>query len=198
MKRLLNTLTLLVILSPLLPAQQQETPEPGESAVAAKPVPETAPAQPPAPPATAQPAATATAAAAAADAKVDGMLFYASDEATAPEQEEKVQIKPAVLTDISARLGKVYKQKHFHLIGKHTQKVFKEYESWVVPSKDLCLKMDSRGPAEGGGVNLHLQLWQDKKVLVKSDTVIQAGRPVFLGGPAWRGGRLIFVVMLSE
>ena len=28
------------------------------------------------------------------------------------------------------------------------------------------------GPAEGGGINLPLQLWQDKKVLVKSDTVM--------------------------
>jgi hypothetical protein len=44
-------------------------------------------------------------------------------------------------------------------------------------------------------VSVHLQLWQDKKVLVKSDAVIRPGRPVFLGGPKWRGGRLVFVVM---
>ncbi|HWB03344.1 MAG TPA: hypothetical protein VG796_09990 [Verrucomicrobiales bacterium] len=134
--------------------------------------------------------------AAATEAQVEGMLFFASDDATPPAQKEKVTVEAALLKDTTARLGKAFKFKHYHLIGRHTQKVFKEYESWVVPSQDLCLKMDSRGPVEGG-VNVHLQLWQDKKVLVKSDTIIRKDRPVFLGGPDWRGGRLIFVVVLK-
>lgn len=142
-------------------------------------------------------AAPATAPAAAAEAQVEGMLFFASNDATPPAQEEKVALEAGLLENTTKRLARAFNYQHFHLIGRHTQKVFKEYESWVVPSKDLCLKMDSRGPAEGGGVNLHLQLWQDKKVLVKSDTVIRKDRPVFLGGPNWRGGRLIFVVVLK-
>jgi hypothetical protein len=136
-------------------------------------------------------------AAAAAEAQVEGMLFFASNDEKAPAQEEKVAIEAALLADTTARLGKAFKYQHFHLIGRHTQKIFKEYESWVVPSKDICLKMDSRGPARGGGVNLHLQLWQNKKVLVKSDAVIRKDLPVFLGGPNWRGGKLIFVVVLK-
>ncbi len=135
----------------------------------------------------------------AADAVVEGMLFFASDEEKHPAKENAVKIKPELLQDVQARLARVFtKYKKFHLIGKHSQKVFKEYESWVVPSKDLCLKMDSRGPSSNGGVKLHLQLWQDKKVLVKSDTVIQKGQPVFLSGPGWRKGQLVFVVMLKE
>ncbi len=134
---------------------------------------------------------------AAADAQVEGMLFFASNEAAPPLNEAAVQVDAGALAAVSVRLGKVFPYKHFHLIGKHRQKVFKEYESWVVPSKDLCLKIDSRGPADKGGVNVHLQLWQDKKVLVKSDATITPGRPIFLGGPDWRGGRLVFVVMLK-
>ncbi|MDB6136455.1 MAG: hypothetical protein JWM59_4698 [Verrucomicrobiales bacterium] len=134
---------------------------------------------------------------AASDAQVQGLLFFASNDPNAPAQEEKVTVDAAMLTPLDGRLKKVFPFSNFHLIGKHTQKVFKEYESWVVPSKDLCLKIDSRGPAEGGGVNVHLQLWQDTKVLVKSDSVIRPGQPIFLGGPKWRGGRLIFVVMLK-
>jgi len=141
--------------------------------------------------------APSTPAAAAAEAQVEGMLFFASNEATAPAQEEKISVDPDLLKNTTTRLGKTFKYTHFHIIGRHTQKIFKEYESWVVPSKDLCLKMDSRGPADGGGVKLHLQLWQDKKVLVKSDAIIRKDRPVFLGGPNWRGGRLIFVVVLK-
>lgn len=145
----------------------------------------------------AQETAAPAPAAAAAEAQVEGMLFFASNDATPPAQEEKVTLEAGLLENTTKRLARAFNYQHFHLIGRHTQKVFKEYESWVVPSKDLCLKMDSRGPAEGGGINLHLQLWQDKKVLVKSDTVIRKERPVFLGGPNWRGGRLIFVVILK-
>lgn len=145
----------------------------------------------------AQEAKPAALPAAAAEAQVEGMLFFASNDPKAPAQEDKAAVEPALLQNTTERLAKAFKFQHFHLIGHHRQKIFKEYESWVVPSKDLCLKMDSRGPAEKGGINLHLQLWQDKKVLVKSDAVIRRDRPVFLGGPDWRGGRLIFVVVLK-
>jgi hypothetical protein len=140
----------------------------------------------------------APAAAAPLDVQVEGMLFFASDKAEAPAQKEKVVADPAVLKNITGRLGKAFnKYQHFHLIGRHTQTVFKGWESWVVPSQDLCLKLDYRGPTDATGLNLHLQLWQDKNILVKSDTLLRKDRPVFLGGPDWRGGRLIFVVALK-
>ncbi len=132
---------------------------------------------------------------AAAEAVVEGLLYFASDDAEPPTQAKPVRIDAGLQQSLSVRLARVFRFPHYHLMGRHTQKVFKEYESWVVPSKDLCLRIDSRGPAGRGGVSVHLQLWQDKKVLVKSDAVILPGRPVFLGGPKWRGGRLVFVVM---
>ena len=145
----------------------------------------------------AQEKAPAAGANAASDAQVEGYLFFAVNDAASPPQEEKVAADALVLTSLESRLGKVFPYSNYHLIGRHSQKVFKEYESWVVPSKDLCLKIDSRGPAGGGGVNVHLQLWQDTKVLVKSDAVLLQDKPIFLGGPDWRGGRLIFVVRLK-
>ena len=148
-------------------------------------------------PAPAQEKAPPPKAAAASDGSVEGYLFFAVNDAAAPAQEEKVTADAAVVAAMEARLKKVFPYTHYHLIGKHSQQVFKEYESWVVPSKDLCLKIDSRGPAESGGVNVHLQLWQDTKVLVKSDAVLLKDKPIFLGGPNWRKGRLIFVVRLK-
>ena len=148
-------------------------------------------------PAPAQEKALPPKAAAASDGSVEGYLFFAVNDAAAPAQEEKVTADAAVVASMEARLKKVFPYTHYHLIGKHSQQVFKEYESWVVPSKDLCLKIDSRGPAESGGVNVHLQLWQDTKVLVKSDAVLLKDKPIFLGGPNWRKGRLIFVVRLK-
>jgi len=52
--------------------------------------------------------------------------------------------------------------------------------------------------ASPGGVNLHLQFWQDQQVLVKTDAVLREGSPLFIGGPKWRDGQLIFVLMLTK
>lgn len=135
------------------------------------------------------------------EAEVDGLLFLASDEELPSASEEAMAEEKSMdatkLADLRQRLTKAFTQKNFQLLGKHTQKVFKDYESWVVPSKDLCLKIDSRGPANANGILLHLQLWQDKKVLVKSDVSLKSGQPIFIGGPAWRKGRLVFVVMMK-
>jgi hypothetical protein len=62
----------------------------------------------------------------------------------------------------------------------------------------LFLKIDSKGPAEQGGVNLHLQVWREQQVLVKSEAVLRPGSPLFIGGPKWKNGRLIFVLSLEQ
>jgi len=132
----------------------------------------------------------------ATDGKVWGALVYASNDAKgfigANEQ------PPADFTDIPQRLGKVFPYQRFEILGQHLQDVFREYESWVVPTKDLFLKVDSKGPAEGGGMNLHLQFWRDQQVLVKTDAVLKSGSPLFIGGPKWRDGQLVFVLVLQK
>jgi len=139
---------------------------------------------------------TPSASAPATDGKVWGGLIYASSAPSANDLDGKAL--PKGLQDLPERLNKVFKFTHFELLGQHNQDVFRQYESWVVPSRDLFLKVDSKGPAEGGGVNLHLQFWQEQQVLVKTDTVLRVNSPLFIGGPKWRDGQLIFVLMLTR
>lgn len=135
------------------------------------------------------------------EAQVDGLLFFATNDtvptATEEAKEAEKSVPATTMASLRTRLAKAFPQKNYQLLGLHTQNLLKDYESWVVPSKELCLKIDSRGIAANGGINLHLQLWQEKKVLVKSDTILKPGQPIFIGGPDWRKGRLIFVVMLK-
>lgn len=131
----------------------------------------------------------------ATDGKVWGALVYASNDATS--QPASVAGSPADFPDVQSRLAKAFPYTRFEVLGQHLQDIFREYESWVVPSKDLFLKVDSKGPADGGGMNLHLQFWREQQVLVKTDAVLRAGSPLFIGGPKWREGRLIFVLLLK-
>lgn len=123
------------------------------------------------------------------DGKIWGALFFATD--TAVEEATEGPAKA-----ITERLRKAFAEAHFQLLGEHAQAIFSEYESWVVPSKDLFLKIDSKGPVEEGeGMNLHLQLWREKNVLLKTDVVLRKS-PIFIRGPKWGDGYLIMVIEL--
>jgi len=129
---------------------------------------------------------------AATEGRVWGALIYASQSKSDKNQETPYFPK------LAQRLGKAFAFTNFEILGQHEQVVFREYESWVVPSKDLFLKLDSKGSTKNGGLKLHMQFWQSQKVLVKSDVVLQSESPLFIGGPKWRDGRLIFVLVLKK
>lgn len=132
----------------------------------------------------------------ATDGHVWGALIFATNDAA---QLTGTQGKaPADIPNLNERLAKAFPFKHFEIIGQHRQDIFREYESWVVPSRDLFMKIDSKGPADNGGVNLHLQVWREQQVLVKSDAVLRKDSPLFIGGPPWKNGRLIFVLSLEH
>ena len=130
----------------------------------------------------------------ATDGKVWGALIHAT-KGTPIALTDAV---PAALKDLPARLGKVFPYTRFEIIGEHTQDIFRQYESWVVPSKELFLKLDSKGPAVDGGMNLNLQFWRQQQVLVKTDVVLRPNSPLFIGGPKWREGQLLFVLLLTK
>ncbi len=129
------------------------------------------------------------------DGQVWGALVYASN--TAPDTKTAAEPTPD-FPDLAKRLGKAFRYTHFQVLGQHTQMVFREYESWVVPSRDVFLKLDSKGAAKDGGLNLHLQFWQGQQVLVKTDAVLRTESPLFIGGPKWREGQVIFVLLLKK
>lgn len=144
------------------------------------------PAQSPAP-------ATVVPVKAATDGNVWGGLVYATD-----KRPDEPSNEPADFPKLFQRLAKVFPYKYFVILGQHNQVIFREYESWLVPSKDLFVKLDSKGVAKGGGINLHLQFWQGQQVLVKTDAVLRPSSPLFIAGPKWRDGRLIFVLELKK
>ncbi|CAN5369218.1 hypothetical protein BH23VER1_BH23VER1_21950 [soil metagenome] len=130
--------------------------------------------------------------AADSEARAWGALVYLG-----PGEVEGLKEPSPNFEAVRSRLGQVFPDHpKSTLIAQHTQEIFKEYESWVVPSKELYLKIDSRGRDESGGMRLDIQVWRDDKVLLKTNAVLSHERPLFVGGPKWRGGRLVFVIML--
>ena len=90
---------------------------------------------------------------------------------------------------------------HYRLLGSDSQPVFRSYENWLSPlrpSEEILLSFESQGRAADGGLRLDLELWQHRRKVMKSDPVLQIGRPLLILGPKWRGGTLIIAVELME
>lgn len=98
---------------------------------------------------------------------------------------------------LTERLEETFSFRHFELLGEHTQSVSAEYETWVLPSEELYMKVDSKGPSEGG-LGLHLQLWRRQNVVLKTDVILSSGSPIFIAGPRWGKDQLLFVIQLRE
>ena len=127
--------------------------------------------------------------------KLWGALVYAvKDAASKREGYEEAD------AEMTSALQKVFKEyTHFQVLGTRAEALFKTTHSWVAPSKQLCVKFDYAGMAEDGvGVKLDLQLWNQGKAIVKTDAILKPGSPVFMEGPEWGEGRLLYVLKLQE
>lgn len=93
------------------------------------------------------------------------------------------------------------KFKHYRNLGTDKQPVLRSYENWLRPlnpSKEILLSYESKGVSKKNTLRLDLELWQQSRKLMKTDPVLQVGKPLLILGPKWRGGQLIIAVELTQ
>lgn len=141
--------------------------------------------------------------------RIWGLILHASEREVASAGDTKQperQFRAAALEGVLEKVRKALpRYKEFRVLGAHDQKVLREYATWITPSTDFFLAIDSKGRAkEGDGINIYLQLWsrqidsgKDDKVLLKSDVVLKRSSPLIIEGPNWRDGRVVFVLTLE-
>ncbi len=88
-----------------------------------------------------------------------------------------------------------FEYRNFDLISEHTQPIFLNHDTFLIPSDELFLIVDYNGEANGG-LNLRMQLWRRQDILVKTNVILRPDSPVFITGPKWGDDQLIFVVEL--
>lgn len=91
--------------------------------------------------------------------------------------------------------------KSYRSLGEEVQPLFRSYENWAQPlrpSDEVLVRFEARSRPTGHATRLDLELWLGRKKVLKSDVVLEGGRPLFVLGPEWRGGRLIIAVSLAD
>ena len=88
----------------------------------------------------------------------------------------------------------------YRLLGTDVQPILRSYDSWAEPFKPsdhLVVRFEARSASTPEATSLDLELWLDRKKILKTDARLQGNRPLFILGPEWRGGRLIIAVALA-
>ena len=129
-------------------------------------------------------------------ARVSVTVYHATDGELASAK------KPQVSRDTAERLRKEERLrfKHYQLLGQDTQPLLRSYESWaepLKPSEEVLVRFEAQGVPTKKLVALDLELWLGRKKIVKTDARLAGNRPLYVLGPAWRGGRLIIAVALA-
>ncbi len=94
---------------------------------------------------------------------------------------------------------KTIKFTHYRLLGEDQQPILRSYENWANPmknSKEILLSFQPRGKPIDDHLKMDLEFWQSHKKIMKSGPTLKKGKPLFIQGPAWRGGKIIIAVEL--
>lgn len=98
-----------------------------------------------------------------------------------------------ILAPFQDELKSVFGYNTFYLIGDKKKKVVLGTEEWLVPSKNvfLHLKCTDRDDAS---YQLALDVYRQKELLVQSNVRLTRDMPLFIRGPNWGKGLLVYVL----
>lgn len=105
------------------------------------------------------------------------------------------------LKKINSEQFKEIKFNDYRLIGEDIQPILKRYVNWASPikgSKQILVSFQPSDKPAGDTLKMDLELWQTQKKVMKSGAKLKKGKPLYIQGPAWRGGKLIIAVELLE
>jgi len=132
-------------------------------------------------------------------AKLSVSLFFATNGDSSLAGERATSIRKE--DEEKLRGEEQLRFKEYKFLGVDTQKVLRSYENWaspLKPSEDIMLSFEPEGSFESGSLRLDLELWQQRKKVLKANPTLKTGSPLYILGPEWRGGRIIISVTLAS
>ena len=91
--------------------------------------------------------------------------------------------------------------KDYRSLGIEKPSILRSYESWATPlrpSKEMLVSFEPLRRSGQDRIQMALEYWQSKRKLFQTTPTLVKGKPLYLLGPEWRGGRLILKVELLE
>jgi hypothetical protein len=105
--------------------------------------------------------------------------------------------------DVAKRLekSKELSFKNYRSLGQDIQPALRAHDNWALPmrpSEEVRVRFDVLGRLANGGLRLDLELWLQQQKVLKTSSTLEAGKPLYIRGPAWRGGQMILIIELKK
>jgi hypothetical protein len=110
---------------------------------------------------------------------------------------EKPHAAPARLERLEKTLIELFGYNQFEVIGESSKTLKTGDEDWLASSKYFSLHVDARGVTPGG-YELNLKLFQDKQVLLETETKLSKQSPLVIKGPQVGSGQLLLVLLVDD
>lgn len=107
--------------------------------------------------------------------------------------EEPAKPPPEDLAQFAAGLEEVFGYNSFYLLKAKRQKIVEGTEEWIVPSRKLFLRVRCVSQTATAYM-VEVELYFDGKLLLTSDVSLARNAPLYIRGPQWGKGRLIFIL----
>jgi hypothetical protein len=119
------------------------------------------------------------------------------------EQVSSVQKYPKLSKGIATRLQKDphLRFAHYRRLGVDQKPLYRSFESWAQPmagSDDLLVRFEAQARPSRELTRLDLELWMNRKKILKTGAALTEQSPLYVLGPEWRQGRVILMVSLKH
>jgi hypothetical protein len=92
------------------------------------------------------------------------------------------------------RLREVFGFEHYELLKRGEIDLKSHWEQWVLPRKDFFIRLEPLPNKTGETPLLDYELYKDGFIVAKGQYEPHEGTPLFINGPDFKQGRLIFVL----
>jgi hypothetical protein len=113
------------------------------------------------------------------------------------QNEEHPKPAPPELAQLHGTLQELFGYNQFDVIGQSRKTLTTGQEDWLATSKYFALRVDARGESEAG-YDLNLQLYQEKNLLLETNTKLSESSPLVIKGPQVGGGQLLLVLQIDD
>lgn len=109
---------------------------------------------------------------------------------------ENPHTAPAQLGRFEKTLIELFGYNEFEIIGESNKTLKTGDEDWLASSKYFSLHVDARG-VSASGYELSLKLFQDKQLLLETETKLSKQSPLVIKGPQVGSGQLLLVLIVD-
>jgi hypothetical protein len=113
------------------------------------------------------------------------------------QNDEHPKAIPGELAPFEETLKELFGYNQFDIIGQSRKTLTTGQEDWMAQSKYFALRVDARGVDEAG-YDLNLQLYQEKELLLETNTKLGQSSPLVIKGPQVGGGQLLLVLLIDD